>query len=399
MIGGWRRAAGACALLCAVVFGGDAEARSSDRVSVLEERVEEREAELSERARGLSEIGVSLERAQARVDEVRGRSAELAGQTRGLEEELAVQREAYARAKRDYEARAVAIYKGSGEEGLLLVLEGLLGTGEGLSSSTGAQAVEVLVGGQEDLDSYVDAREELANTLRQLSQKRDEYDAVRSEESERAGELRAREAELEATVRELRRSRDHAEETIRRIERLEAEERERIQRQRAATRAALEEDEAQREQAEEEAEIARDRITVEPVDLPVSTYMKLYKKAAADYGFASDWYVLAAIGQVESNHGENMGPSSAGAMGPMQFLPSTWQFAGVDGDGDGRANIMDPRDAIPAAALYLRNGGAPEDWYAALYSYNHADWYVQHVLAVAEEYRQADGNSRVPPYV
>ena len=108
---------------------------------------------------------------------------------------------------------------------------------------------------------------------------------------------------------------------------------------------------------------------------------------------------MAAVGKVESDHGENMGPSSAGAMGPMQFMPSTWESSGVDGNGDGVANVMDPRDAIPAAAKYLKTGGAPKDWYAALYSYNHADWYVKKVLGVAEGYRKLAKDNRVGPYV
>ncbi|MGI8858890.1 MAG: lytic transglycosylase domain-containing protein [Rubrobacteraceae bacterium] len=151
---------------------------------------------------------------------------------------------------------------------------------------------------------------------------------------------------------------------------------------------------------ETENEVAQEDIFVQPLEhVSRATYLSLYQKAARDYGFARDWYILAAVGKVESNHGENMGPSSAGAMGPMQFLPSTWESSGVDGNGDGKANIMDPRDAIPAAAGYLRDGGAPDDWYAALYSYNHADWYVKEVLAVAETYRKAAKDDRVGPYV
>jgi len=58
---------------------------------------------------------------------------------------------------------------------------------------------------------------------------------------------------------------------------------------------------------------------------------------------------------------------------------------------------MDPGDAIPAGCL--RDGGAPQDWYRALYSYNHADWYVEKVLAVAEGYRRLTKDGRVGPYV
>ena len=140
-------------------------------------------------------------------------------------------------------------------------------------------------------------------------------------------------------------------------------------------------------------------IVAEPVEeLPLSRYRELYKEAAEDYGFGPDWYMLMAVGKVESNHGENMGPSSAGAMGPMQFLPSTWETAGVDGNGDGVPNIMDPEDAIPAAAKHLADNGAPEDWYAALFAYNRAEWYVREVLEVAEQYRLLAGDDSVGPY-
>ena len=91
------------------------------------------------------------------------------------------------------------------------------------------------------------------------------------------------------------------------------------------------------------------------------------------------------------------GAVSGGAMGRMQFLPSTWAQYGVDGNGDGEANIMDPEDAIPAAASYLVVGGAPDDWYAALYTYNRAGWYVRKVLGVAEAYTRQAGDDEVEP--
>jgi hypothetical protein len=115
------------------------------------------------------------------------------------------------------------------------------------------------------------------------------------------------------------------------------------------------------------------------------TYFDLYKRAATTCPGLS-WTVLAAIGQVESSHGVNVGPSSAGALGPMQFMPATWRAYGVDGDGDGKADIMNPYDAIPAAARYLCAAGAPRDLYKAVYAYNHADWYVRKVLALADAY-------------
>jgi membrane-bound lytic murein transglycosylase B len=119
-----------------------------------------------------------------------------------------------------------------------------------------------------------------------------------------------------------------------------------------------------------------------------ASYRELYMLSAR-YCPGLSWKVLAAIGQVESGHGRNVGPSSAGALGPMQFLPSTWAYAGIDGDGDGRVDIMSPYDAVPAAALYLCRAGAGrggQDLYDAVFSYNHADWYVRQVLALAAEY-------------
>jgi soluble lytic murein transglycosylase-like protein len=150
---------------------------------------------------------------------------------------------------------------------------------------------------------------------------------------------------------------------------------------------------------ERELRIAREGIVARPVGrISKDEYERLYKVSAARYGFREDWYVLAAVGWVESQHGENMGPSSAGAMGPMQFLPSTWKVSGMDGNRDGVANVMDPRDAIPAAARYLKRGGAPGDWRAALYTYNHAGWYVEKVLDSAERYRTLAKDDKAGPY-
>jgi hypothetical protein len=135
-----------------------------------------------------------------------------------------------------------------------------------------------------------------------------------------------------------------------------------------------------------------------PVDTSVSssrptTYLELYKASAARYCPGLSWTVLAAIGEVESGNGTNVGPSSAGALGPMQFLPSTWKAVGIDGFGDtGTPNIMNPYDAVPSAAVLLCSDGAAkggQSLYNAIFSYNHADWYVNEVLGIAHEYASA----------
>ena len=95
-----------------------------------------------------------------------------------------------------------------------------------------------------------------------------------------------------------------------------------------------------------------------PTGRPTS-YLELFQASAAMYCPGLSWTVLAAIGQIESADGQNMGPSTAGALGPMQFLPSTWKVWGIDGFGDtGPPDIMNPFDAVPSAARLLCADGA-----------------------------------------
>ncbi len=136
------------------------------------------------------------------------------------------------------------------------------------------------------------------------------------------------------------------------------------------------------------AQVTAARIAqLRPLPAPAS-YVELYHRAAQTCPGLS-WTVLAAIGQVESGHGRNTATSSAGAMGPMQFLPATFAAYGVDGNGDGVRDIHDPADAIFSAARYLCANGAGQGGatlYQAIWQYNHADWYVQSVLALARQY-------------
>jgi murein DD-endopeptidase MepM/ murein hydrolase activator NlpD len=112
--------------------------------------------------------------------------------------------------------------------------------------------------------------------------------------------------------------------------------------------------------------------------------LALWQQAGAAYGVP--WQVLGAINKIESDFGRNMGPSSAGAVGWMQFMPSTWERWGLDANGDGLASPWNPEDAVYAAARYLAAAGAHDDISRAIFAYNHAQWYVDQVLEVAQAF-------------
>jgi cell wall-associated NlpC family hydrolase len=133
-------------------------------------------------------------------------------------------------------------------------------------------------------------------------------------------------------------------------------------------------------------------------DIPTN-YLAMYQQAA-DACPGLPWSVVAAIGKVETNHGRLKAPgvtegaNFAGAAGPMQMGigvgaagSAFWTYA-IDGNGDGRASPYDPADAIPSATAYLckalRDHGG--DLSQAVFAYNHAQWYVDKVLAIASSY-------------
>jgi transglycosylase-like protein with SLT domain len=103
-----------------------------------------------------------------------------------------------------------------------------------------------------------------------------------------------------------------------------------------------------------------------------------YREAEGEFGVS--WSYLAAIHLVETRMGRIRGTSVAGAQGPMQFMPATWA---AYGDGDVNAD----RDAIRAAARYLRANGAPGDMARALFRYNQSERYVRAVTEYAEVMR------------
>jgi Transglycosylase SLT domain/Peptidase family M23 len=119
-----------------------------------------------------------------------------------------------------------------------------------------------------------------------------------------------------------------------------------------------------------------DSFRIPPFLLPI------YQAAGIQYNVP--WQILAAINEIETDYGRNLSVSTAGAVGWMQFLPSTWKRYGVDANGDGVADPYNPVDAIFSAARYLHAAGASTNLAGSIFSYNHAGWYVQSVMLRAK---------------
>jgi Transglycosylase SLT domain len=114
--------------------------------------------------------------------------------------------------------------------------------------------------------------------------------------------------------------------------------------------------------------------------LPAGVLLGYYRKAERRLGVS--WKVLAAVNFVESAFGRMRNKSTAGAQGPMQFIPATWDAYGMGGD------VHDPRDAILGAANYLHASGAPQNNRRALYAYNPSWSYVNAVLRYVQRMRR-----------
>jgi hypothetical protein len=112
--------------------------------------------------------------------------------------------------------------------------------------------------------------------------------------------------------------------------------------------------------------------------------LPVYQACGTQYGIP--WEILASINKIETAFGTNLNVSTAGAVGWMQFIPSTWKAYGTDANGDGRKDPYNPVDAICAAARYLKAAGGDTDLRRAIFAYNHATWYVDEVILYAQQY-------------
>ncbi|MBF6545283.1 NlpC/P60 family protein [Nocardia brasiliensis] len=133
-------------------------------------------------------------------------------------------------------------------------------------------------------------------------------------------------------------------------------------------------------------------------DIPAEMLV-LYRAAAGNCP-GLDWSVLAAIGKIETDHGRSplpgvsSGENPSGAAGPMQFLAPTFESVTtrhrLPAGGASPPSRYNPSDAVHAAAFYLCDSGAPADLRAAIFAYNHADWYVDQILGQAARYRATE---------
>jgi hypothetical protein len=132
------------------------------------------------------------------------------------------------------------------------------------------------------------------------------------------------------------------------------------------------------------------------LDQPPPFLIPIYKKAGAKYHIP--WSVLAAINSVETDYGRNVNTSSAGAIGWMQFMPSTWAQYGVAVDHSGPPNPYNPADAIFSAAKYLAANGGAKNIRQAIFAYNHAQWYVDEVMGRALVIRDHTQGGLISPF-
>lgn len=116
---------------------------------------------------------------------------------------------------------------------------------------------------------------------------------------------------------------------------------------------------------------------------PPAFLVPIYRAAASRYHIP--WQILAAINAVETDYGRDLSTSTAGAVGWMQFMPDTWKQYAVRVSGRDNPNPDNPKDAIFAAANLLAANGGSRQIRRAIYAYNHATWYVDEVVWIAQQ--------------
>src|SRR5215204_6279199 len=284
----------------------DASVARSTRVPLLEDKISNQDAALRDMIQEISTVGVDLDRAQSRVDDSGARVDDLRRQTRQLKRQIADQDAAFREAQARYRAQAQAAYKGGSLEGLAALLDGwFFDSWEGVAGTGDPVVARILLDSRQNLAAYRVSRQTPRNTQRQIAQKRRDYNADIVQQQAPTAHPRLRAQPLERRIDRLGTNNARTEA---RLQRLKAAERARIQKSAAATGGG-------EVGSEHELEVAREDIVATSVE-PTSenAYMELYRSSATKYGFGPDWYILAAVGKVESNHGQAMGPSDAGAM-------------------------------------------------------------------------------------
>jgi membrane-bound lytic murein transglycosylase B len=312
----------------------------------------------AESARKVTELTARYEQVTAELSASAAELARAFADQSAAEKASSLAQDRLRRARTDQTAQIRALYADGGQLGLTMTV---------LTSDTPEQALW-----------WVEFSRQVENNISSTAARNAALAAAASDQARLAAQdSSARSQELAASLARLKNRATEAESLL-----VQAQVELKTLREQAGELAAQEE--AQRLAAAQEAARRANltSTTVGALSIPAD-YLATYRSASATCS-GVDWTLLAAVGQVESGHGANNGPSSAGAVGPMQFMPSTFTAYAVDGNRDGQLDPWNHQDAIFSAARYLCASGAsrgtPEGIHAALLAYNHAEWYVQLVL-------------------
>ncbi|MEY8738367.1 NlpC/P60 family protein [Bacillales bacterium AN1005] len=254
---------------------------------------------------------------------------------------------------------------------------------------------------------------------------------LQEELNEATSELESYQVELEGMVSQLQEQQSEKEQLVEHLKQKEAaskeqkqqllEENKKIEKEKNLIEEAISNEEERAEQGSAffgQSNIPSNATVISPsIDTSVTgvplQYMKYYLYGEKEYGVP--WYYLAAIHSIETSFSTSPTmTSSVGAIGSMQFMPSTWvgykyessgglvaedvditdletikmgNGYGVDADNDGKADPYSVADGVAAAANYLSRNGFASDPRKAIWHYNHANWYVEKVVNLAERFK------------